>query len=243
MQADFYNSVVRGREALKETAYSFLCGNIVWFFQDLTGEQPFIKVNFKDLKITLKPDIKYAEGFYNKASIRFHYKRFPKLYFDVRIHSTIDPCVIESAEFSNKNLVLYYNLGKDEDVYRLPKFKVEPNCNVTIDTFEFEQSWEDNSLLEFDAVSDVLIVKKTEDLTLFGAKISATLTVYTHEYDRPLELSILVRYVSRGPEFRGEESLEFPLVPCSTRGLDWKFKMPEVVAEEQQEITINMIQD
>lgn len=59
---------------------------------------------------------------------------------------------------------------------------------MTIATFEFEQSWEDNSLLEFDSVSDVLIVKKSEDLKLFGAKVSATLTVYTNEYDRPLDL-------------------------------------------------------
>ena len=88
---------MRGREALKETAYSFFCGNIVWNFQDLSGEQPFIKVDFKNLKITLTPDIEYADGFYNKASIRFNYERFPKLYFDVRIHSTIDPCQIESA--------------------------------------------------------------------------------------------------------------------------------------------------
>ena len=148
------------------------------------------------MTVELKPDIGYASGFYNKASIRFYYERFPKLYFDVRIHSTIDPCIIEDADFSVSSLTFYYNIGREEDIYQIPNFKAQPNCDLSIATFEFVQSWEDNSLLEFDATSNVLIVKKTENLKLFGAKISATLTVFTYEYDRPLVLNILVKYVS-----------------------------------------------
>ena len=148
------------------------------------------------------------------------------------IHSTIDPCRIESADFSVSKLSIYQYIGKDEQVQRIPEFAAQPRCDLTIESYEFVQSWEDNSLLEFDSVSSVVVVSKTENLRLFGARISATLTVHTYEYGQPLVLTILVRYVSNGPEFRGQDSLEFPKVPCSARGLDWKFKMPEIVAEE-----------
>ena len=68
----------------------------------------------------------------------------------MRIHSTIDPCKVETADFSSKKLTLYYIIGREEDIYRMPKFTAQPNCNMTIVSYEFEQSWEDNSLLEYD---------------------------------------------------------------------------------------------
>ena len=86
-------------------------------------------------------------------------------------------------------------------------------------------------------------MKKSEDLSLYGKHIKATMTIFTKEYDRPLTLHITIKYTSNGPEFRGQDDVEFPNVPCSRNGLDWSFKLPGIVAEEQQEISIKMIQD
>ena len=84
-------------------------------------------------------------------------------------------------------------------------------------------------------------MKKSEDLSLYLKHIQATLTIFTKESDRPLGLYITIIYSSNGPEFRGQEDLKFPNVPCSVNGLDWSFLMPEIVSEEQQEISIRMI--
>ena len=77
---------------------------------------------------------------------------------------------------------------------------------------------------------------KTEDLSLFGTRVTAALTVYTNEYPLPLHLAIDVKYKSAGPEFVGQDSIAFPTVVCSLRGTNWSFTMPDIIAERQQEL-------
>lgn len=75
---------------------------------------------------------------------------------------------------------------------------------MTITSYDFTVSQKEFlSLLEFNQLQYSIIVKKTEDLSLFGKRIEASLTVYTEEFDRPLVLDITIRFTSNGPELRG----------------------------------------
>ena len=75
-------------------------------------------------------------------------------------------------------------------------------------------------------------MKKTENLSLYGTRVNAQLTMFMNEYPEPLELSIDVKYRSEGPAFEGQDSIDFPNVMCSLRGSSWSFTMPDIVAQE-----------
>ena len=88
-------------------------------------------------------------------------------------------------------------------------------------------------LLEFDIVTKDIIVKQTNILKLYNTRVSATLTVYVHQYPMPIYLNIEVSYKSDGPEFVGQRELKFPPVICSLRGSSYEFPMPDIVAKDQ----------
>ena len=144
-------------------------------------------------------------GTFSDAAIRFSYIEYPELHFNITVISTIEECIIEKAYYAIPFFSMTYYIGRDDISQGLPEIKAEPDCEMTIKSFDFDYAQYEDNLLELEIERNALIVKKTENLSLYGTRVEAHLTVYMNEYPHPLQLTIEVKYRSEGPEFVGQD--------------------------------------
>ena len=66
-----------------------------------------------DKVIKLEPDVNSHTGQFSNAAIRFSYKDYPRLHFNITVISTVEDCIIEQAQFALSYYSVTYLIGAD----------------------------------------------------------------------------------------------------------------------------------
>ena len=196
----------KARETMKAKIVKY-CGALTVQYVDQDKLYPFLDVDLDTEEAKLSADLLFKTGVYEKAFIRYTYSKGDNLRLVVPIVAEIEPCKILSVKFEQPRTAIEYILCENELKVQIPRVLTKPDCGVDPDINSYvltakskvPQDKQIEEFIWFDLYEKVIVVRYSEDLSLYKQSFSASLLVYA-ESRLEAKLEFSVSFSSLGPK-------------------------------------------
>lgn len=105
------------------------CGDMVFeVVAEDEVQSAFLFLDIKGETLTLRPDANTPAGTYTGAVLKFYFMEFQEVYFDVKITSNVEPCIVTSLSFNRQRIEVDFELATENKKVTLSSIIPEPAC-------------------------------------------------------------------------------------------------------------------
>lgn len=197
--------------------------------------------------MTLTPQVEDELGLFY-FDLKFFFIESPELAAYVSISATVEECTFTTIQFAENLVSRVVTIGTNSITLGWPALSTEPECGYQpeytssqVSPLNGVEGINTAGLLSSDVSKAEYTLHKTTALGLYKRSILFELQAMTTSSTTPISTKISITYDSSGvlfdPDFN-PASIE-PLT-CSEEDFDWSFVLPDIIASDQQDITITL---